>query len=161
MKANVEAALSNIDTTYAELIEIANDVFANTTAELDVILEQAYNDIETMTNDKLRDYMTRLSLKAYSFSEVKEKSAFKAALAETIRKQAYAIQFNEAAGTVGAKENAAILNTSAEILADEIHTLISNMLKTKLDEAHRVVNTLQTVLMTRMQEAKMVSEVIS
>lgn len=161
MKSNVATALENVDAVYTDLIDIANDVFATTTADLDTILQQAYDDIETMTNDKLRDYMARLSLKAYSFSEVKEKSAFKAALAETIRKQAYAARFNEAAGTVGAKENLAVLNTSAEILADEIHTLISSMLKTKLDEVHRVVNTLQTILMTRMQEAKMVSEVVS
>jgi hypothetical protein len=53
------------------------------------------------------------------------------------------------------RENTATIQSGAEILAEEIYTLVANMLKTKLDEIHRVVNTLQTILMTRMQEAKL------
>jgi hypothetical protein len=55
------------------------------------------------------------------------------------------------------RENTATIESSAEILAEEIYTLVANMLKTKLDELHRIVSTLQSVLMTRMQEAKLSS----
>lgn len=155
MNQRVSEALKNVDLTYQSLIDFANDVFEQTTGEIDGMIENAYKMSETLTNDSIRDLMMKLSLKSYSFSEIKEKSAFKAVLAETLRKETYAEQFNSAEGTVGVRENTAILNSSAEILAEEIHTLISSMLKTKLDEIHRVVNTLQTVLMTRMQEAKL------
>ena len=42
-----------------------------------------------------------------------------------------------------------------EILAEEIYTLMANTFKVKLDEIHRVVDTLKSVLMSRMQEAKL------
>lgn len=157
MNALVTKALENIDITYEDLIGFANEIFIATTSEIDAIIATAYDSIETMSNDMLRDYMMRLSLKSYSFSEIKEKSAFKATLAETIRKNTYAEMFNKSEGTVAVRENTAIISSGAEILAEEIHTLVSNMLKTKLDEIHRVVSTLQSVLMTRMQEAKLSS----
>ena len=155
MNASVSKALEEINTTYDDLIQFANDIFNSTAGEIDAIIESAYDSIEIMSNDMIRDLMMRLSLKSYSFSEIKEKSAFKATLAETIRKNSYAERFNQTEGTVAVRENTAIIQSSAEILAEEIHTLVSNMLKTKLDEIHRVVSTLQSVLMTRMQEAKL------
>lgn len=157
MNALVTKALENIDITYEDLIGFANEIFTATTSEIDAIITTAYDSIEIMSNDMLRDYMMRLSLKSYSFSEIKEKSAFKATLAETIRKNTYAEMFNKSEGTVAVRENTAIISSGAEILAEEIHSLVSNMLKTKLDEIHRVVSTLQSVLMTRMQEAKLSS----
>ena len=155
MDLTVSKALNNIDDTYQDLVEVANGIFEAVCKDVDEIMSDAYNDIEKLSNDAIRDLMLKLSLKSYTFSEIKEKSAFKAVLGEVIRKEEYAKNFNSSEGTVAVRENNAIINTSAEILAEEIHTLVSNMLKTKLDEIHRVVNTLQTVLMTRMQEAKL------
>lgn len=155
MDLTVNKALNNVEDSYKDLIEIANEIFNETTGEIDSMINIAYNMSETLTNDSIRDLMMKLSLKSYSFSEIKEKSAFKAVLAKTLRSEAYADSFNKTDGTVAVRENTAILETSGEIIASEIHNLVSNMLKTKLDEIHRVVNTLQTVLMTRMQEAKL------
>ena len=155
MNKNVSKALENINEVYDSLIGVANDIFNATTSELDSLINTAYLSCESMTNDSLRDLMMKLSLKSYSFSEIKEKSAFKAALGEVLRKEAYAENFNKSEGTVAVRENTAILESSEEILSEEIHNLVSGMLKTKLDEVHRVINTLQTVLMTRMQEAKL------
>lgn len=157
MTSTVSKALENIDITYNDLIVIANEIFTETTGEIDTIMSDAYNDIERLSNDAIRDLMLKLSLKSYTFSEIKEKSSFKATLGEVMRKETYATNFNQSEGTVAVRENTAIIESGAEILAEEIYTLVANMLKTKLDEVHRVVNTLQTVLMTRMQEAKLTS----
>lgn len=157
MNIAVQKALNNIDITYIELMNVATDIFNQTTIEIDEIMLNAYNDVEKLSNEAIRELMLRLSLKSYTFSEIKEKAAFKSVLAETIRKEEYAQNFNRTEGTVAVRENTAIIDTSAEILSEEIYTLVANMLKTKLDEIHRVVNTLQTVLMTRMQEAKLTS----
>lgn len=157
MNITVSKALHAIDETYDSLITIANDIFDVVTSEIDEMINAAYSNADSLTNDSIRDLMMKLSLKSYTFSEIKERSAFKAVLGETLRKEAYAENFNKTEGTVAVRENNAILNTSPEILAEEIHTLVSSMLKTKLDEIHRVVSTLQTVLMTRMQEAKLSS----
>ena len=157
MNANVSKALSNIDVVYDDLIEVANDIFKETTGEIDVIMANAYNNIENMPNDAIRDLLLRLSLKSYTFSEIKEKSAFKAILGEVMRKEAYAHNFNSSEGTVAVRDNTAIINSGEEIIAEEIYSLVASMLKTKLDEIHRVVDTLKSVLMSRMQEAKLAS----
>lgn len=157
MNSTVSKALENIDTTYNDLMEIANEIFEETTKEIDEIMTEAYNDIEKLSNDAVRDLMLKLSLKSYTFSEIKEKASFKATLGEVMRKEIYASNFNQSEGTVAVRENTAIIESGAEILAEEIYTLVADMLKTKLDEIHRVVNTLQTILMTRMQEAKLTS----
>lgn len=157
MKLNVGAALDAVDMTYDELIVIANEILADVIGDLDAIMESAYNNVEVLSNEAIRQLMLKLSLRSYSFSEIKEKSIFKATLGETLRKEAYARNFNSAEGTVAVRENTAILNTADEILAEEIYTLVSSLFKTKLDETHRVVSSLQSVLMSRMQEAKLSS----
>lgn len=157
MKQNVSVALDNIDMTYDELIGVANDILNDVVGDLDRMMESAYNDIELLSNDAIRDLMLKLSLRSYSFSEIKEKSQFKAVLGETLRKEAYAKNFNSTEGTVAVRENTAIINTSAEILAEEIYSIVASLFKTKLDELHRVVDTLKTVLMSRLTEAKLSS----
>ena len=155
MNQNVSKALDNIDMTYDELINIANDTCVDVIGDLDELMQSAYNNIENLTNDAIRDLLLRLSLRSYSFAGIKEKSLFKATLGETLRKEAYANNFNSTEGTVAVRENTSIINTSAEILAEEIYTLVANTFKIKLDETHRVVDSLKSVLMSRMQEAKL------
>lgn len=155
MKQEVTKALANIDIAYEDLIDVSNDIAKDAIGDLDEIMESAYRDIELLGNDAIRQLMLKLSLRSYSFSGIKEKSAFKATLGETLRKEAYANNFNGAEGAVAVRENTAILNTSNEILAEEIYTLVANIFKVKLDEVHRVVATLQSVLISRMQEAKL------
>ena len=155
MNDKVSKALDNIDMAYDELIDIANDICADVTGDLSEMIQSAYNNIENLTNDSIRQLLLKLSLRSYSFAEIKEKSLFKATLGETLRKEAYAKSFNSTEGTVAVRENASIINTSSEIIAEELYTLVANMFKTRVDEIHRVVDSLKSVLMSRMQEAKM------
>lgn len=155
MNQNVSKALDNIDMTYDELIEVANDICADVVGDLDNMIKSAYDNIENLTNESIRSLLLRLSLRSYSFAEIKEKSIFKATLGETLRKEAYAKSFNAAEGTVAVRENTSIINTSAEILAEELYSLVASMFKVKVDEVHRVVDSLKSVLMSRMQEAKL------
>lgn len=155
MKQNVTAALNNIDMTYEELIDIANDTCKEVVGDLDELMNNAYDNIENLSNEAIRNLLLKLSLRSYSFAEIKEKAQFKAVLGEAIRKEAYAKNFNATEGTVAVRENISIISTSAEILAEEIYTLIANIFKIKIDEVHRAVDALKSVLMSRMQEAKM------
>lgn len=154
---DINAALDKVDATYTELIEIANQISASVLGDLDEMMSVAYNDVERLTNDAIRDLILKLSLRSYSFSEIKEKSQFKAVMAETLRKEAYATNYNSAEGTAAVRDNLATLSISDEIVADEIYTLVASMFKTKLDEIHRVVAALTTVLTTRLSEAKLTS----
>lgn len=157
MNAQVSKALDNIDMTYDELIDIANDVVADVSGDLSDMIQSAYNNIENLTNDSIRQLLLKLSLRSYAFAEIKDKSLFKATLGETLRKEAYAKSFNLTEGTVAVRENTSIINCSAEILAEELYALIASIFKTRVDEVHRVVDSLKSVLMSRMQEAKLAS----
>lgn len=155
MNTQVSKALDNIDAAYDDLIDIANSIVDDITGDMNNMIQSAYDNIENLTNEDIRNILLKLSLRSYSFSEIKEKAAFKATLGETLRKEAYAKSFNVTEGTVAVRENTSIINTSAEILAEEIYTLVANMFKLKLDELHRIVDSLKSVLMSRMQEAKL------
>lgn len=154
MSEAVNNALNNVDMVYDELIQIANETVESIVGDISSIIRDIQSDLENMNNDLLRDYILKLCLKSYSFSDIKEKAAFKAEIAETIRKEAYAKQFNSTEGTVAVRQNNAEIAISAEYLSEEIYQLISALLKTKADEIHRVVDALKTVLMSRLQEAK-------
>lgn len=155
MKSEVVAALDAVDATYDELIDVANDIAKEVVGDLDDMMASAYNDVEKLSNEAIRDLMLKLSLRSYSFAEIKERSAFKSELAETLRKEAYAKNFNSAEGTVAVRENTAVLNSFSEILANQIYELVADIFKSKLDETHRIVAALTSVLMSRMSEAKL------
>ena len=158
MKGNLKQALETTDTMYSDLVEIANGIIKKCTGDLDAIIDDAVKNINNLTNSKLQDIMLRISLMSYSFSEIKEKSALKAECATSLRKEAYAREFTASDGAVAVKENNATLNIADETMTEAIYDLVASLFKTKLDEAHRVVDTIKSVLMTRMQEQKLITK---
>ena len=156
-KPDVQAALDAVDMTYAELIDIVDDTRKSVMEDCDLLIEDVSNNIQDMSNDKIRDTLMRLSLKSYYLASIKDKSAFKANLAETIRKEAYARAFGNAVGTVAQKDGQALLDTSSQAVAEKIHDLMADLFKSSTDEIHRTIDVLKTVLMSRLSEAKLVS----
>ena len=159
MNKELETALNNVELTYQDIVEIANDLVKNYTKDLDLIISNIENNIETLTNDEIRNLMLRLSIRAYSFGDVKERSAIKAECAEIIRKEAYAVSFTAAEGSVAAKENISTLKISNEIVSECIYNLVANLFKIKLDEIRRLIDTLKTLLTSRLSEMKMSSAI--
>lgn len=154
MKGNLKKALENTDTLYNDLVEIANGITKKCIKTLDDLIANAVNNINDLTNANLQDLMLNISLVSFSFSEIKEKSLLKANCAEALRKEAYAKEFIGSEGAVATKENNATLNISDEIMVEAIYDLVSSLFKTKLDEAHRIVDSIKSILVTRMQEQK-------
>ena len=157
MKENVQKALDAVDMAYGDVIDIANSVTQEYLKDIDELLKEAYDRVEMLTNDSIRMLIMKLTLKSYSFSEVKEKSQLKATLAETLRKEAYAKSFNAAEGSVAVRDNMSILQTSEQIVVEAIYDLIADLFKTKLSEIHNVISALTTVLTTRLSEAKLIN----
>lgn len=159
MKPGVQDALDAVEMTYADLNEVANEMTANFFEPINKIIEEL-RDVNELSNDMVRDYMIRLALNSYSLGEIKEKSALKAECAEALRKEQYAKSFREASGSAAIKENEALLGSNEQVIVEALYNLISSLFKTKLDEAHRVVAVLQSVLMSRNMEAKLTTNVI-
>ena len=155
--ADLTNAMAVCDVTYNELVAVANGIIERCTLKLDEVVSTIYSGTEGISNEAVRQAMLNLSLLSYSFSEIKEKAAMKAECAEVLRKEKYAKQFNNADGSVASRENTATLNVSEEILVETIYNMVASVLKVKLDEAHRVVDTLKSVLTSRLAEAKLAS----
>lgn len=154
-KPKVDEALNNIEMVYKDIVDIANDMLDTMFIPINALVAEVNSKINTYTVEEIRNYIMRIQLRAYEISETKEKSTLKAELAESLRKEKYANAFNEAQGTSGAKDNTALLATSEETVVESLYNLVANLLKTKLDQLHRLVDCLKSILMSKMQEAKL------
>jgi hypothetical protein len=155
MKQGLQQALNNTEEVYSELVDIANSIVEEHTSTMDALIKTATDNVENLTDEDIRLLMIKLSLYSYSFGDIKEKSELKLECAETLRKEKYATEFNKSDGSVAVRDNAAILGSSDEVLTETIYTLVASLFETKLDSAHRVVDALKSVLMSRMSEAKL------
>lgn len=154
MTEKLSVALNNLETNYQYLVEIANGMLANVLGPVSELVNEVQARANNMSIDQLRDFILRLQLKAFEISEIKEKSALKAELAEALQKEKYAISFNGADGTAAVKGNIATVESSGEIASEALYNLVANLLKTKLDQLHRLVDCLKSILVSRMQETK-------
>lgn len=154
MEKKLEEALNNVEMTYQELVEIANDMLKPIIEPANMLVSEITSKVNCLTIEQIRDYILQLQLKAFELSEIKEKSAMKAELAEALQKEAFAVQFNSVDGAAAVKDKLATVGTSAETVSKALYNLTANLLKTKLDQCHRMVAALSSILVSRMQEAK-------
>lgn len=154
-RPSLNEALANVESTYAEVVEIANDMLSDIFDPINSLVSEIREAGAGISAEALRDYMVRLQLRSYEISDIKEKSALKAECAEALRKEKYARTFNAAEGTAGIRDNTAFLASSEEIIVEALYNLVASLLKTKLDEVHRLIDTLKSILMSKMQEAKL------
>lgn len=154
MDKKLETALNNVETTYGELVDIANSMLKTMFEPINMIISRVNASVNAMSIDQIRDYILELQLKAFEISEIKEKAALKAELAETLQKEKFAISFNSFDGSAATKDKLALVETSSEIVTEALYNLVANLLKTKLDQLHRLVDALKSILMSRMQETK-------
>ena len=159
MKESLQKALDNVELTYTEIAEIANELIAEYTSDITSIISYTSDNIENLPNDDLRSLMLRLSIKAYSFGDVKEKAAIKSQCAEMLRKEAYAKAFNSLDGSVASKDSNATIQISNEVVSEAVYDLVASLFKVKMEEIRRMIDTLKTVLMSRLSEAKLSSTI--
>ncbi|MBO7078454.1 MAG: hypothetical protein J6W64_01430 [Bacilli bacterium] len=154
MNKKLEEALQNVEMTYAELVQIANDITGPHFNPINDIVNTISEIVNTLTIDQIREYILQLQLKAFEISEIKEKSALKAELADALQKEKFATTFSSLEGTAAVKEKLATVEVAEAVLSETLYTLVANLFKTKVDQLHRLVAALQSILMSRMQETK-------
>ena len=155
MVKNLNEALDNLEMTYGQVADIADAMLKEILSPVTNLINVIGEDINSLSVDQLKEYMWKLQYKAYSLSEIKEKSLLKAELAEALQKEKFAMKFNEADGAAAVKNNIALIQTSEEIVVQALYESISSQLKTKVDQLHRMVDAIKSILVTRMQEAKL------
>lgn len=154
MTEKLNQALTNVEVTYQELVEIANDMVRPMFEPINDIISNISEHANAMSIDQIRDSMLMLQLKAFEISDIKEKSALKAELAEALQKEKFAINFNSFEGSAAAKDKLALVATSEETTTEILYNLIAGLFKNKVDQLHRLVDCLKSILMSRMQETK-------
>ena len=154
MEKKLEEALQRVEMTYGELVNVANDMLAPMFTPINATVSEINATINALSIDQIRDYILKLQLKAFEISEIKEKAALKAELAETLQKEKFATSFNGFEGSAAVKEKLALIEASPETVSETLYNLVANLLKTKVDQLHRLVAALTSILMSRMSEAK-------
>lgn len=155
MKESLEQALNNVELVYNDIKDIANDLLEEYTSDITSLITYISEHIENLTNDDLRKLILKLSVKAYSFGDIKEKAGIKAEIAEMLKKEKYAKEFTLAEGAMAARDNQVILKISDEVVTQAIYDLTASLYKVKLDEVRRMIDSLKTVLTSRLSEAKL------
>lgn len=151
---NLDKALAEVDITYDQIKQIADDITLPLTQPINDIINFIERDINNLSIDALRNYMLNLQIEAFKLSEIRDKAATKAECAEAIRKEAYATNFLGQDGTATVKESNATLAISENIIVECLYELSATLIKTKVDHTLRMIDTLKTIMMSRMQETK-------
>jgi len=156
-KPNLNDALENVEMIYSEIADIAGEMTDELFTPINNLVNSVREDVNNLSVGEIREYLLRLQLRAYQLSEVKDKSGIKAECAEALRKEKFARSFNEASGSAAVKDNIALIESSEQVVVETLYNLVANLIKTKVDQLHRLIDTLKSILVSRMQEAKISS----
>ena len=155
MAKDLNKALEAVEMTYGQIKQIADDMLAAPFEEVNRLYGDVSTYVDSLSIEALRDYLLRLQLAAFGLSELRDRSGAKATCAEAVRKEAYAVSYSSQEGTAAAKDSAATLAIAENIVAQCLYDLVAALVKTKLDSTHRLIDTMKSILMSRMQEAKL------
>ena len=159
-KLGLENALSNVEMTYEQVSQIGNEILDPILEPINKLFGEISNNVNDLGVNQLRDFIVRLQLRAFELSEIKEKSSMKATVANMLKEEVFAREFNAAEGPVTVKNNIALIKSSEEAVVEALYELVAGMLKTKLDQILRMIDSLKSVLVSRMQEAKLTSNAL-
>ena len=147
--------MSDIQAIYNSLNVRAKEIVKNYTKQIDDLIKNVSENVNNLTNEDIRNIELRLSLMAYDLGELKDKTGIAAEIAEIIQDQTEANAWNTAVGNNEQRKNAALLAAAHEKFVAKLYKLVANQIKTKLDEAHRVVDTLKSILISRASDRKL------
>lgn len=152
---DINAAKKQVKETYDLLRPIVKETVAKNTKEIDSLISKIKTNLTTLTNKELQDYMLQLSIETYYFAERKDMSLLMQECAIAMSKGAQADIFNSTVGTQAVRSNQAIIDSMDKQTVAMIQGAIANCMKSKLDEAHRMVNVLSNVLISKNAENKL------
>ena len=155
MAKDLNMALNAVELTYSQIESIADNMLVASFEEPNSIMASIQVGVESMSIDAIRDSIIKLQLAAYALSELRDKTGVKAACAEAVRKEAYATSYVSQEGTAGVKESNTTLAIAENIVVQCLYELVASLVKTKVDMILRMVDSLKSVLMSRMQEVKL------
>ena len=151
---DIEKAKNEVNEMFQSLAPMVEEIVNKYSINIDKIILEL-TDSASLTNDEIRNKMLALSAEAYIFGMSKDASLLKQECAETLLKEAQAVVYNNTDGTVPVRTNASIIKTTDSQVVNLLYSAVGNLMKTKLDETHRMINILNSILISRNAEAKL------
>ena len=151
----VNTAKKEVSDIYKQLKPIVKETVNKNTKEVDAIIDKIKKNFTTLTNKELQDYMLQLSIESYYLAERKDMSLLMQECAIALTKGAQADTFNSTAGTQAVRSNQAIVESMDKQVVAMIQSAVANDMKSKLEESHRIVNVLSSILISKNAENKL------
>ena len=140
----------------SKLIEdIVYDISKQFTKPLDdimVVCKQIFTSNEKITNEEIEDLLTQLPTALYFVNEGQETIGIRQDIAEMTRKANYNIAREKAVGTVADKNATAEGHVINEAINEIIYERAYKMVKSKIEMAQEMINSLKRVFDARMME---------
>ena len=155
MSIKIDQANNNVNEIYFQLSDAAKETIGEIVKPIDDIVKELSKGINLFSNTELWDFQLRLGIESYKLANIKEQSSLKEACAEALYKEGLAKSYAEATGAAETKKQASILASIEKQAVSMLYSSISGILKAKLDEAHRLVNIIQNIQISRAAEAKL------
>ena len=152
---DIKNAKKEVLDIYKELEPTINSTVKKHSQTIDKIMDSIKSNITTLTNKEIQDYMLQLQIEAYDFAIDKDNSLMKQECAVAVTRTRQASIYNKTDGTQQYRQNQAIEDTIDSQTVQIIYNAVTNQLKSKLDEVHRMINVLSNVLISRNAEAKL------
>lgn len=148
-------AKTEVDGIYVDLARLADEMVKKHASTLDTIVKKIRTDIESLSTKELMDYILELGIETYFFAQKKDFMTLKQSCADTLYKENYARALLASTGTVANKQHQATIDTMDNSAVKLLYEAVANLMKTRLDEAHRIANLLSNVLISKNAEAKL------
>ena len=155
MSIKIDQANNDVNEIYFQLSDAAKETISEIVKPIDDIVKELSKGINLFSNTELWDFQLRLGIESYKLANIKEQSSLKEACAEALYKEGLAKSYAEATGAAETKKQASILASIEKQAVSMLYSSISGILKAKLDEAHRLVNIIQNIQISRAAEAKL------
>ena len=155
MSVKIDQVNNDVNEIYFQLSDAAKETIGEIVKPIDNIVKELSKGINLFSNTELWDFQLRLGIESYKLANIKEQSSLKEACAEALYKESLAKSYAEATGAAETKKQASILASIEKQAVFMLYTSISGILKAKLDEAHRLVNIIQNIQISRAAEAKL------
>ena len=155
MSVKIDQVNNDVNEIYFQLSDAAKETIGEIVKPIDNIVKELSKGINLFSNTELWDFQLRLGIESYKLANIKEQSSLKEACAEALYKESLAKSYAEATGAAETKKQASILASIEKQAVSMLYTSISGILKAKLDEAHRLVNIIQNIQISRAAEAKL------
>lgn len=155
MSIKIDQANNDVNEVYFQLSDAAKETIGEIVKPIDDIVKELSKGINLFSNTELWDFQLRLGIESYKLANIKEQSSLKEACAEALYKEGLAKAYAEATGAAETKKQASILASIEKQAVSMLYSSISGILKAKLDEAHRLVNIIQNIQISRAAEAKL------